>query len=130
MLRWIFPVLLLIGGATYAVDYLNGGIERITTQEAMSCLRQAGATEVRIEEAGVVATTKGRTADVVVGDVEQGDYMVPITVAVLEDDNLPSGDYSSDGFADEEITNAIISWDAKATRPSPVLTCLESERLD
>jgi hypothetical protein len=36
-----------IGGVQYGLDYLDGGIERVTTPEATVCLTQSGASEVR-----------------------------------------------------------------------------------
>ena len=120
-------LLLMVGFIALGVDYLQGGLERLSVDEAQSCLTRSGSESVEVSDRGVEATTRGRKFEgIVKGVFETADYVLPVSVMVLESDSLPIRRSGRPGFTQDEIANALVVYDSEGRLPGQLLPCLRA----
>ena len=121
-----------IGGVQYGLDYLNGGIERVTTPEATACLAQSGASNVQTETN--INLTNQRGGDLLQGVLPNGTSDGVVLGAVVSGGkNAPTS-----GWTDADpttrintIANAVVSWREPAPAGLATLVeCLREEQED
>ena len=111
--------------------HVHGGIERITTTEATSCLVQSGAADLKTQTD--VTLTNRRSGDTVDGLVRDRRGTKEVLVAVIDGgDDAPQKGWDDDPTARHQtLANTVVFW--WGTEPaalSPLVDCLNVERAD
>jgi hypothetical protein len=129
----LFLALPLAGTLYYGVDYLNGGIERVTTEEAQSCVAQIGTIAETEWDANL--TNRGG-GDVVYAKVREGSADRTVAVMVLDGgDDAPTKGWDDGGNPPEYHTligNSAVVWYGDPQPPGlgQLGDCLQEEKKD